>query len=149
MKALLEVDDFCRLFELFKTAVTDLDTQYLEIRRSRKELFMRDGPETPGCDVDINDPTLLDEMINWDVDEPGYGDKEDDEPSDEFNGDADLENETDADNNAYSHIEGDTQEDVIGYGEGKTVEGQPVDELDNEETEGPRSEVDAGDAYSG
>jgi hypothetical protein len=58
-----------KFFELFRLAVDNMDKQYLVIRKARKELF--------DCDDDtyerIVDPELwkCDEMVNWELEEPG------------------------------------------------------------------------------
>lgn len=55
----------------FMTAVDDMDKQYLEIRKARKELFDFDraDDEAYGCDIDL-ELWKCDEMIDWTVDEP-------------------------------------------------------------------------------
>ncbi|KAF4629259.1 hypothetical protein G7Y89_g8886 [Cudoniella acicularis] len=46
-------------------------TNIMEFFRARKALYKWDVLHAPGCDLDIERPApLLDEMIDWDVDEP-------------------------------------------------------------------------------
>jgi hypothetical protein len=56
----------------FKRAVNKLDQVYLRIRDTRNQLFTGDIGEL-GMEVDIHTPaTLIDEMVNWCVDEPVF-----------------------------------------------------------------------------
>ncbi|KAE9373640.1 hypothetical protein N431DRAFT_465918 [Stipitochalara longipes BDJ] len=55
----------------FMAAVDDMDKQYLEIRKARKELFDYDpaNDQNHGCDIDL-ELWRCDEMIDWTVDKP-------------------------------------------------------------------------------
>ena len=54
-------------FDRFKTAVDDLETQYLKIRRARKDLCKWDPPGDAGFGIKIDYSTLRDEMIDWEL----------------------------------------------------------------------------------
>ena len=58
-------DDFVKWF---KAAMDDMDSQYLQIRASRKALFDHDTGNW-GCDLDL-ELWRCDEMVDWGVNEP-------------------------------------------------------------------------------
>jgi hypothetical protein len=61
-------------FDEFKVAVDDFDSQYLKICSARKELFTWDSsPGDPGCNIQIDEAPLHDELIDWNFDEPHIG----------------------------------------------------------------------------
>jgi hypothetical protein len=64
-----------RFFELFRVAFDDLDRQYLEIVRARKQLYKWDTLNEPGCGIWADDTSLCSEIVNWDVLEPELGPK--------------------------------------------------------------------------
>ncbi|TGO24111.1 hypothetical protein BPAE_0112g00300 [Botrytis paeoniae] len=66
----------------FKRVVDDLDKQFMEMRRARKELFEDDKTLDIGCDIEL-DSKLCIEMIDWTEDEPKFGPKFNDQ---EWNG---------------------------------------------------------------
>jgi len=73
LTSLFDSGDFSHLSipeftNLFKLAVDDMDTQMLEIRKARKELFDKDF-EDLGHDVDL-ELWRCDEKVNWDINEP-------------------------------------------------------------------------------
>jgi hypothetical protein len=53
----------------FKSAVDDMDKQYLAIRKARKALLDFDADDNYGCDIDL-ELWRCDEMINWGATEP-------------------------------------------------------------------------------
>jgi hypothetical protein len=59
---------FTTFTDLFRKVVDDLDTQYLQIRKARKELvdYNVSGPK---CDIDL-EKARCDEMIDWDAEAP-------------------------------------------------------------------------------
>lgn len=59
---------FCDFRRMFKTALDDMDLQYLEIRQARKALFDYDGAgDSHFIDLELE---RCDEMIDWSVCEP-------------------------------------------------------------------------------
>jgi hypothetical protein len=69
LSSLQQSGDYREFIPLFKAAVNDMDTQWLQIREARKALFRFDVLNQRGCDID---PELhrCDERINWSVSEP-------------------------------------------------------------------------------
>ncbi len=67
--AMFESQDFSSFVEVFKFVCDDLDSQYLEIRRARKELFVGDIEDGRGCEIDL-ELSRCDEMVDWTVNEP-------------------------------------------------------------------------------
>ncbi|KAF5877203.1 uncharacterized protein Bfra_001567 [Botrytis fragariae] len=61
----------------FKRMVDDLDKQFMEMRRARKELFESDKMLDVGCDIEL-DSKLCIEMVDWTKDEPKFGPKSND-----------------------------------------------------------------------
>ena len=63
--------DFEDFKVVFKKACDDLDQQFLEIRKARRELFFYDISDDRGVDTDFDlQLGRCDEMINWDLNEP-------------------------------------------------------------------------------
>ncbi|TGO47406.1 hypothetical protein BCON_0279g00050 [Botryotinia convoluta] len=56
----------------FRRVVDDLDKQFMEMRRARKELFEDDKTLDIGCDIEL-DSKLCIEMVDWTKDEPKFG----------------------------------------------------------------------------
>ncbi|KAF7913552.1 hypothetical protein BELL_0265g00130 [Botrytis elliptica] len=56
----------------FKKMVDDLDKQFMEMRRARKEIFEDDKTLNVGCDIEL-DSRLCIEMVDWTKDEPRFG----------------------------------------------------------------------------
>ncbi|KAI9646028.1 hypothetical protein NHQ30_005466 [Ciborinia camelliae] len=62
-----------RFVEALRIIIDDCDKQYLEIREARKKLFNWDrGTENRDCDLDVG-LNMIDEMVQWEVEEPFYG----------------------------------------------------------------------------
>lgn len=63
--------DWREFVHYFKIAVDNMDTQYLEIRASRKESFKHDlgALDQRGCDIDL-EMNRCDEMVDWSIKEP-------------------------------------------------------------------------------
>lgn len=66
---MFESQDFTSFVEVFNFVCDDLDAQYLEIRRARKELFAWDIEIDKGCEIDLG-LNRCDEMVDWAVNEP-------------------------------------------------------------------------------
>jgi hypothetical protein len=78
LNANLSAASQCRFFELFRVAFDDLDSQYLEIVRARKQLYKWDTLNETGCDIGADATGLCAETVDWDVLEPELGPKNND-----------------------------------------------------------------------
>jgi hypothetical protein len=68
---MFEQEDFEEFTAVFKMVCDDLDKQYLEIRKARRELFQWDISDDVEVEIDIDlQLSRRDEMVNWDVNEP-------------------------------------------------------------------------------
>jgi hypothetical protein len=66
---MFESQDFTSFVEVFRFVCDDLDAQYLEIRKARRELFAWDIEDDKGCEIDL-ELNRCDEMVDWAVNEP-------------------------------------------------------------------------------
>jgi len=66
---MFETGDFESFVDVFKFVCDDMDKQYLEIRRARKELFAWDVSDNTGCEIDL-ELLRCDEIVDWSVNEP-------------------------------------------------------------------------------
>ncbi|PMD18626.1 hypothetical protein NA56DRAFT_726726, partial [Hyaloscypha hepaticicola] len=66
---MFESQDATSFVEVFKFVCDDLDAQYLEIRKARRELFAWDIEDDKGCEIDLK-LNRCDEMVDWTVNEP-------------------------------------------------------------------------------
>jgi hypothetical protein len=72
LHAMFEQNDFQDFTAVFKMVCNDLDKQLLEIRKARRELFRWDVSDDLEVEIDIDlQLSRCDEMVNWDVNEPG------------------------------------------------------------------------------
>lgn len=63
--------DWFKFTKVFQEAVDDMDSQYLEIRAARRNLFKFDYSGETGCNFIVPELWGCDEMVNWGVNEPG------------------------------------------------------------------------------
>jgi hypothetical protein len=71
LNAMFKLGGFEDFTAVFKMVCNDLDKQYLEIRKARRELFQWDISDDVEVEIDIDlQLSRCDEMANWDVNEP-------------------------------------------------------------------------------
>jgi hypothetical protein len=71
LKFLFSEGDHAEFFDLFRIALDDMDSQYIEISNARRALFKGDVFNQRACSIVIDETSCL-EMVNWEVDEPDY-----------------------------------------------------------------------------
>ncbi|KAH6680864.1 hypothetical protein B0J14DRAFT_274594 [Halenospora varia] len=69
LKDITEHQCYNEFVDLFIEAFEDMDTQWLEIREARKDLFKLDILNQPECSIDLG-LWRCDERVNWCVNEP-------------------------------------------------------------------------------
>ena len=85
----LSKEDICertlqKFIQCFKTAVDDMDSQYLQIRHARRALFDHDDANDPTPSIDL-ELGRCDERIHWDIYEPNM-----DVPGEDYYSDEDY-----------------------------------------------------------